>query len=553
MLRVLLTNVLLLCVPLAAQTITLAEGTTSSLTIVSLPESNPNAAGTTVVQDIELLPIEITGRYLGQESDASRSRRLDRNSVVRVELPDGGRLLRFKRAGGTHWGFVHVAGNGSASVVLEQPGIAFADPFEDRIGVARNGSHFSVPLLAGGLFVVRLDGNNYASTGTASRLIAPLAIAEPTSVMVGDQVVWFQDQLLQVFRCGLGDGATPTNVSPPAQPNAILKDQMAMSGDGSRIVFLYGPQQQQRLWTVGLAGGANVLPPPPSKYEDPGYLPEESGSPALMLNEAGTRLFYIDSDIRDELYLLDTSGTLPTLQITSDPIFQPYIGVHILPGFLANDITIAIGDPNMMDWFRAVLSATGGTVTNLTATGSGTQPFPEGTIDPQTMLRTQGVSYSVEQGTNGLNIRRIDLATGAQMLLHSNATQPPFRGGGSAGSADLIVPTTQGDRLYSSSATTPLFALPNGLRLSPSSRGPNLSAIRVTLSGTSWGIPAFYLPNGTFVTGALEFDIKQLCATNLNAVVMMVGTSARYIAPGMSTMINRPAASWRRCLSGAGA
>ncbi|MGK0302107.1 MAG: hypothetical protein ACI89X_002989, partial [Planctomycetota bacterium] len=42
-------------------------------------------------------------------------------------------------------------------------------------------------------------------------------------------------------------------------------------------------------------------------------------------------------------------------------------------------------------------------------------------------------------------------------------------------------------------------------------------------------------------------------ATELNGVVMMVGTSARYIAPGTSTLINRPAASWRRCLSGAGA
>lgn len=553
MLRQLLASVPCLLAAVNAQSITLVEGSPSSLTVVSIPESNPGAAATTVVQDIELLSIEITGRYLGQESDASRSRKLSRNGMERVELPDGGRLLRYRRAGGSHWGFLRVAGNGDAQVVLEQSGQAGADPFEDRIGVARNGSHFCVPLLSGGLFVVRLDGSNYASTGTPSRLIAQASILEPTSVMVGDQVVWFQDEQLQVFRCGLGDGTTPANVSPPAQANAILKDQMAMSGDGSHIAFLYGPQQQQRIWIANLTSGPTVLPPAPSKYEDPGYLPEESGSPALMLNEDGTRLFFIDSDVRDELYLLDTTGTLPTLHITDDPIFQPYIGVHILPGFLANDLTVAIGDPGLMDWYRSTLTATGGTVTNLTNTGSAVQPFIEGTIDPQTAVRTQAVSYAVEQGTNTFTVRRIDLANGAQTVLHTNATQLPVRGGGSNGDADLIVTTTQGDRLYSSTSPTPLFALANGLSMSPSSRGPNLSAIRVTLSGTSWGIPAFYLPDGTFVTGGIEFGIEQLCATVLNHVVMVVGNDVRYFSPGNNLLLNRPVVAWRRCLSGAGA
>lgn len=553
MIRPLLPCVLLMCAPAAAQTITLAEGTPSSLTIVTLPESNPNAPGSVVVQDIELLPIEITGRYVGQESDASRSRRVTRNSMVRVALPNGGRLFRYRRAGGAHWGFLHVAGDGAARVVLEQPGIANTDPFEDRIGVARNGSHFAIPLLAGGLFVVRLDGLQYASTGTAHRLVAPFSIIEPTSVMVGGQTVWFQDELLHVFRCGLGDGTTPVDVSPPAQANAILKDQMTMAGDGSRVVFLYGPQLQQRLWTADLTNSATVLPPAPSKYEDPGYLPEESGSPALLLNEDGTRLFYIDSDVRDELYLLDVTATLPTLHITDDPIFQPYIGVHILPGFLANDITVAIGDPNLMDWFRASLSANGGTVTNLTSTGSATQPFPEGNIDPQTVVRDQGVAYAVEQGANNLAVRRIDLATGAQTLLHGNATQAPILGSSTNGSADLLIRTSFGDRLYSSSTLTPLFALPNSLTMAPSSRGPNFSAVRVELQGSSWGIPAYYLPSGFFVTGGIEFGIEQLCATNMDGIVMLVGSAARYLAPGVNVALNRPTVAWRRCLSGAGA
>ena len=87
MTRHLLLAALLLGTPVAAQTITLAEGTMTSLSIVSLPESNPNAAGTVVLQDIELLPVEITGRYVGQEADASRSRRVTRNGMVLVALP----------------------------------------------------------------------------------------------------------------------------------------------------------------------------------------------------------------------------------------------------------------------------------------------------------------------------------------------------------------------------------------------------------------------------------------------------------------------------------
>jgi hypothetical protein len=552
MTRHLLLAALLLGTPVAAQTITLAEGTMTSLSIVSLPESNPNAAGTVVLQDIELLPVEITGRYVGQEADASRSRRVTRNGMVRVALPNGGRLFRYRRNGGAHWGFLHVAGDGNAQVVLEQPGVANADPFEDRIGVARTGSHFAVPLLAGGLFLVRLDGTPYASTGTPHRLIAATTIIEPTSVMVGDQVVWFQDELLHVYRCGLQDGTTPTDISPPAQANAILNDQMTMAGDGSRIAFLYGPQTQQRLWTADLTQPASVLPPAASKYEDPGYLPEEAGSPALLLNEDGSRLFFVDSDIRDELYLLDISGVLPTLHVTDDPVFQPYIGVHILPGFLANDLTVAIGDPDRMDWFRANLTTTGGTVVNLTATGSANQPFIEGTINPQTLLRDQGIAYAVEQGTNSLVVRRLDLATGAQTLLHGNATEVPILGASTDGSADLIVRTSLGDRLYSSSNPTPLFALPDSLTMGPSSRGPNFSAIRVALQGSNWAIPAYYLPNGTFVTGGIESGIEQLCATAMDGVVMLVGNEARYLAPGIYTVLTRPTVAWRRCLSGAG-
>lgn len=556
MTRTLTISTLLLAAALPAQTITFAEGTPTALDIVSVAESNPNGGSTTVLQGIQLLPIEITGRYLGQEHDTSRSRRLDRSGIVRVELPDGGRLFRYRRNGGAFWGFLHVAADGSARSVLERSGGAqSSDPFVDRIGVAPQGGHFAVPLRAGGLCIVRLDGLVYASTNLPSRIVAAGSQLEEKSVLVGPQVVWFQSENLEVFHCGLGDGDQPVDVSPPAGPNDDLEDTMAMSDDGSRIVYLFGPSNQQaRIYTAtATSTAATVLPPPATKYEDPNYLPEDPGSRALLLNADGTRLFYIDSDVRDEMFLLDVTGQLPTLHVTDDPIFQPYIGVHILPGFFADELTVAIGDPNRMDWFRARLGAQGGTVQNLTATGSPSQPFPEGTIDPVSGAIAGSVGFVTEQTATGLRVRRLDLAGTGQTVVAGNAVGVPYRAGSFGQQADLIVPTAQGDVLYAGqNLGAPLFALPTDFHLPAPANGPNFSAVEVELAGSNWSVPAFYLSNGQFVLGSLEQGIVQVAATAADGVVV-VGPTVRYFGLGTSAVINRPAVSWRRCLSGAGA
>lgn len=556
MVRSLLACALLLCTSLVSQNITLAEGTPSSLTIVTLPESNPNAPATIVLQDIELLPIEITGRTLGQDSDVTKSRLVASNGLTRVELPSGGRLFRYKRQAGAHWGFLHITSDGSAKVMLELPGIISTDPlevdpFEDRIGVSPNGDIFAVPSVLGGLYMVKLDGTNYASTNAPHRLAAPTTFIENTSLMVGGSTAWFQNDDGGVFFCNFADNAMPVDVSPPPQFEAELNDEMAMAGDGSHIAFIYGPDSQEGIWIADLSGSIAMLPLPQSDYEDPDYLPEGRGSSQLMLNESGSRLFYVDSDIREELFLLDTTGQLPPLQITEDLIFEPYIGVHILPGFFADELTIAIGDPNLMDWYRVCLSNSGGSVQNLTNTGSASQPYTEGLLDPQTLVRQQGVSYSVEQGSNALNIRRIDPATGSATLLYTNATKAPTRGSSTSSHADMIVHTQQGDRLYSA-ATHPLYALPTWLSIDGSSRGPAFSVMEVSFTGSNWSVPVFFLPNGHFALGGLYENVTQLIMTNVNGTIMIHDGNASYLTPGFSTTINRPPTAWLRCISGAG-
>mgnify|MGYP006899838244 CR=1 FL=1 len=54
---------LLVCAAASAQTVTLVEGATTSATVVALDESNPNGPVTTVLQDVELLPVDNVFKY----------------------------------------------------------------------------------------------------------------------------------------------------------------------------------------------------------------------------------------------------------------------------------------------------------------------------------------------------------------------------------------------------------------------------------------------------------------------------------------------------------
>jgi hypothetical protein len=549
-----------LALSLSAQTIALAEGSATALTILSLPEANPNAPDAVLLQGVELLPIEISGRTLAQAVDATRSRRLERHGIVRVELPDGGRLFRYRRAGGQFWGFLHVAADGTPRVALEQPGAGpqLADPFADRLGIAADGRHAAVALQAGGMFVVRLDGGVFASTGRPDRLAVPTsALVQAPSVLVGSSLVWFQDNNDRVFRCDLADAGVPVDVSPPVLANAILKEEMVASRDGSRVVFLYGPPQQFRLYLATAAGGAAVaLPPSASKFEEPGYLPEGPGEPAMLMNDAGTRLFYVDADLRDELALLDLGGVLPPLQITESAIFQPYIGTHILPRFFADRLVVAIGDPAAMDWFRAELAPGGGTVVNLTGTGSVLQPFPSGTIDPVQGGEVAGRLWVTEQQATGLALRQFDPSTGAGGILQQGLSTPPVPGSATAGSAalgapDVVVPGVGGDRLHLGGSGALFAAAPAGIHIEPPAHGPAFAASWVHLT-SNFGFAAFYQANGTVLNGPLEFDLQQLVATPTGGFVA-IGTPVRYLAPGIYVVLNRPSVPLRRCLSGAGA
>ncbi|MEZ6037875.1 MAG: hypothetical protein R3F29_10370 [Planctomycetota bacterium] len=552
-----MSRTLLVSVLLAAsafgQSITLAEGSPASLDVVMLRESDPTAVQAVVLQGAELLPVEITGRTLADAGDVSRVRVVDGHGIQRVELPDGGRLLRYRRAAGAFYGYLHVAANGVARVVLERPAAAGqSDPFGDRIAVARDARHAAVTAAAGGVYVVRLDGLSFASTGAPWRRVANTQEIDPMSVLIGPEFVWFQNDTDQVFRCRIADGAQPDEVSPPPIANGRLKPQMAMSGDGTRIVYIYGQQQQnnQLLYTVGTTGGASLVPLPPSKYEEPGYLPEEPGEPAMLLDEHGERLFCVDADVRDELWLVDLTGVLAPLQITEDQIFEPYIGVHVIPGFYQRELTVAIGDPNQMDWFRAKLTSQGGEVVNLTGTGSMTQPFISGQLDPRTAVATRGGRLSIEQQAGGSVVRRVPDVGAASTVVASGLAAAPELGTTLTGVADLVAPRAAGDLLLLSGGGVAALALPQGLTFGLPATGPLFSAVSVEVPG-GFAVPVIYLPDGGLLLGGLEAGLEQVAVT-AGGGMLLNGATLRYLAPGRFVSLNRPAVPFRRVLSGAG-
>ncbi|MCR9244777.1 MAG: hypothetical protein NXI31_07080 [bacterium] len=539
-----------LALPLTAQRICLAEGAPGNLQIVTISESVPTAAATVVMQSVEFLPIEITGRTLRLEHDVTRTRRVERHGIVRLELPDGGRLFRYRRNGGQHWGFLHIAADGTARSAIERPGIGGAmDPFEDRIAVDADGTAGAVPFVAGGLAVFRLDGGVYASTGRSDRDAAPAAhLVESQSPMVGSTHVFYVTDTGRLFRCGLADQASPVDVSPAPVPLGELEDQLAMSRDGQHVVFLYGPRDQERLYHVTTTGPSVVLPPPPAKYEDPEYLPEGPGEPELMLNDDGTRLFYVIGN-HDELFLLDMTGVLPTLHITHDNVFEPYIGVHILPKFHGTQLTAAIGHAARMDWFQASLDAFGGTVVNLSATGSTLQPFPEGTLDPRLGADLGDQLFAIEQQGNMQELRMIDLPGGTSTVVQRDSVLQFDAGTSFTAQADVVVRGAGSERLYDGGSGQLLGALPAGFRFTPPVHGI-VSATRIEML-IPWGVPLYYLPDGTAIPGAISYGPQQIVMTKAQGIVLN-GATLRYLAVGVDVTIQRPAAAVRLVLSGAG-
>lgn len=550
----------LMSMPLAAQALTFVEGdSAASLNVFVLPENKTGVDTNLLLEGIELLPIEMAGRRASQELETGIARRDQRQGFYRIELPGGRRLFEYRRNGGLTWGYLYVPANGEARVLLELPGIGAGGtgrPFADRISVDCEGRTMCV--LAGGTIrVIRLDGTPFASTGTPVRIVPAPGVVVPMSLMVGATHVFFVTTNSRGWSVPLADGGVPLDITPTiAGRTPRMKDEIALSGNGQKAVFLYGANNDSmRFYMTDGTAVAAALPPPASKYEEPGYLPEGEGNLRLLLNHDATRLFYIDGQIRDESHLLDLTGGLGDLQITQDAIFQPYIGIHILPAFKGNVLIASIGDPDRMDWFAAELAPTGNTVTNLTGTGSLLQPFPPGALIPgkitiagDTAIVTDLLPTDANRGT----VRAIDLVANTSQVVTQELQGTPFAGSAVNGTPDLVVPGI-GDRLFHGQTGSLVAQSPAGVRLTPPISASFYSVVEAELT-QQWSVPVFYLPDGSMVFGPALQGLRQMVVSADDSLVLSLDSQSLWMAnhqPTVALPIG-PAPAVRVFLSGAG-
>jgi hypothetical protein len=526
-----------------------AEGAgLGSRSIMTVPEADLLAAPRLVLADVELLDLEVTNRTAQQDLADDRARRVERQGLARVVLPDGGSLYRYRRAGGTVWGFLWIDVLGVARVVLEQNGAqgGAVDPFFDRIAVGPDGRHALVPFVDGRLAIVRLDGGVFASSGTPARVLQiPFGI-ENVSHTCGRSVGWFVADDDTIWRVALADGAQPQDVTPPSTGAVRAKPEFAPSADGRSAAFIFGPRNLARLWLVGEQGPAVLVPIAAGDFEEPGYLPEVVGGPKLLLNEDGSSLLCVDATIRDEAFVVDVSGLVPNTHWTGDPNFQPYIGVIILPLAVGDVFVAGIGDPNRFDLHAAV--AGGVPTVNLTQTnGNVSAPFQSGALVPSAMTTfrdgsflaslapsTGGAPHAFQFGPFGIRAHGAaqlgEVARGAST--HARV------------SADLLVPTSSGELLLAGADGAPVVPAPAGLQLSTSVIGPNgayrsffvssgaLRALVVDVPGLGFfGYPA---------NGAEDVVLSESGALALEgsgSILLLSSAGSRNIATAADTLI----------------
>jgi hypothetical protein len=542
------------CMVTSSQSLTWAEGAApNGLSVRFVSEAAAGATPVTLLAGVEFLPLEITGRTLQQELDSTRSRRVVRNGLTRVELPDGGRVLAYCRDSGATYGYLLVRGNGAASVLLELPGLAGQTPFADRIGVSPDG-HWGVASSAAAttLYLLRLDGTTYASTGTPARVLNLPSLVEVTTIMPGRSHVFFAGDDERMRRCAMADGGALEDVSPPPIAGARLKSELAMSGDGSAVVFLYGVQPSFSLWMVGHSGGPRRINAPIAKYEEPGYLPETAAGPRLLLNFDGTRLMYTDATLRDEIFVHDTTGTTATTHITGDHNFQPYIGIGIFPTFAAAVLVLGVGDPDRFDVFAATTGEL--PVLNLSRTnGNLTRPFGSGGLVPQAVtVSPSGAVLIADRPLGGaLRLLRIESGLGQLTLIGDQLARLPTLADAAQGLPDVLVASADGDLLLDGFARTPFLVVPAGVAFTADVLlAENWRVLGVSAGGVSAIV--FRAPDGTLIALPAVPGSQRPSMTRGNNLVID-GSSLLHVSPSAGVVRVQTAAPVRGVLSGLGA
>lgn len=532
---------LAICPPLAAQRVFFAEGPdAASLRLLVFDERRPGLPAVVVRESLHFLPIELTNR-LPEASLRDDRPRLDTvDGLTWVQLGNGSRMFSYQLRGGEVYGYLQVGIQGAHRILLELPGTGITglvSPFADRLGVAPDSRHAAIATVDGRLFILRLDGGVFASSGSSWRQLLLTAPAMPISVTPGESVVFVATEDHRLWRIPLADGGALEDVTPAPPLDPVLKDQLVLSGDGRSLAFLYGPRDLFSIYLCGESGTAIALPPVPAKYEEPGYLPEDIGGPRMMLNHDGSRLLYTDATDRDEIFLLDTSGATSATHLTGDLNFRPYIGIGILPSFIGGALVIAIGELSLYDIYSANTGVPA--ISNLTQSpGNVMMPFGEGILDlAESGPIRSGQLLARASHAGGEELLRLTPGVDSETVL-DRVTGPLRRGIGIGAIPGYLISTERGDVLLSGVDGSPLFTAPPGIDLSRPVAGPDNSYELFLASIPGATALVARLSSGFILPILVRSDLRRFSLTGIGNLVL-VGNGLEHLSASGTTILSQ--------------
>jgi len=526
-----------------AQSVTLVEGASPGPMTVKVVDPWTGSSQV-VLQGATLTAIDKTARTINDEFELRSTRRITRHGLQRLERADGNRLFAYANISADQYGLLLVPSTGAARIVYSS-----SDAIEAPIAINASGT-FAAFGHDFELTIISLKAGNFASTSQPWRTVTMPSEVESESVMVGRTHAFFVCDNHCVYRTGLADGSTFQNITPNS-PGYEQGEEMAMSGDGTSVAFLRGATEYAiEVWFAGSSGPSRRLQMPPRQYREVSYLPEEDGIQRLLLNEDGSRLLITEVRVEDEVFYLDTNNIDAAMHITDDVKFSTYIGVHILPGFIADTLVMASGHTGWMDWYA---TRPDGTVINLTETGSSESPFLVGSLDVQnrfplannTLLATEALGTMTR-------LRHIDPA-GSTTLMFSDLVAPPSVGSSLSGQSDLRVATLTGQHIILGTNGAVRLSVPSSITLSdPLRSAQGLVACYASVGG-GFGVPILMLPDGTNVFGTMGTTVPQMSFSDTGELHILWPTQLEVMSPAGGNVIPLPASANRTLVSGAGA
>lgn len=374
---------------------------------------------------------------------------------VAIRFPSGRALYHYRDGSGRFGFFVVDELAVRLERLIDAPAVAGADPFDQIIAV----SPFE-PMIAvigegvPGVLLIRVDGENQPGSASPVRAVTfagTLAGFEPQEEsLTFAQGALFCTDGVQVARVPMV-GAPQEVVLPPSGglvPGEV-DDEFAWSADGSAVAFTAGVSPALRdVYVVDAGGVASNVTQAPGAYEEVGHGDLADGG-RLALAPDGSRIAYVKEIAGSpEVFVQDAVPTGVQTHVTPNNVFVSTIDQEVTIHFYNPDkLTLAAGSAtNDHDVYE--VSLTGLSVTNLTVTGNGTQPFGPGALSGADFgaVAGGGAAYVMEDGAGARRLMLLD--PNGQPSLAPTTTSAAVSGSPSGGGALLALSSASGASIH---------------------------------------------------------------------------------------------------------